>query len=153
MKPGIITLTTDFGPGGPYVAAMKGILLGLAACATMIDVCHLISPQNVLEGAFVLAGIVDAFPLGSVHLAVVDPGVGTPRRLIVVKAAGQWFVLPDNGLITGILLHHKPEGVWEISNPKGLAVQRDLGDVPRPRHPGPRRGPPAQRRRSQRTRP
>lgn len=118
MAPGIVTLTTDFGVGGPYVASMKGVLLGLAPGAVLVDVSHSISPQNVLEGAFVLAGIVDAFPAGTVHLAVVDPGVGTTRRLIAVKAARQWFVLPDNGLITGVLQNHEPEGVWEIKNPK-----------------------------------
>jgi S-adenosylmethionine hydrolase len=116
-SPGIITLTTDFGHVGPYVAAMKGILLGVAPHAALVDVCHSIAPQNVLEGAFVLAGIVDAFPAGTVHLVVVDPGVGTARRLIAVKAADQWFVLPDNGVITGVSRGHAIQGVWEISNP------------------------------------
>src|SRR3954449_7850692 len=101
MRPGILTLTTDFGSGGPYVAALKGVVLGLAPGTQLIDVCHTISPQNILEGAFVLAAIVDAFPGGTVHLVVVDPGVGTNRRLIAVALADQWFVLPDNGLITG----------------------------------------------------
>ena len=87
MKPGIATLTTDFGLNGPYVAAMKGVLLELAPGAQIVDVCHTISPQNILEGAFVLAGIVDSFPAGSVHLVVIDPGVGTERRLIAVKLA------------------------------------------------------------------
>ena len=87
MKPGILTLTTDFGIGGPYVAAMKGVLLGLAPETQIVDVCHTISPQNVLEGAFVLAGIVDAFPHGTVHLAVVDPGVGIDRRLVAARLA------------------------------------------------------------------
>ena len=64
MKPGILTLTTDFGIGGPYVAAMKGVLLGLAPGTQIVDVCHTIAPQNILEGAFVLAGIVDSFPPG-----------------------------------------------------------------------------------------
>ena len=117
MKPGILTLTTDFGIGGPYVAAMKGVLLGLAPDTQIVDVCHTISPQNILEGAFVLAGIVDAFPHGTVHLAVVDPGVGIDRRLVAVRLAEQWFVLPDNGLITGIALNHPFQGIWEITNP------------------------------------
>jgi S-adenosylmethionine hydrolase len=117
MEPGIITLTTDFGQIGPYVAAVKGILLGLAPGAALVDVCHSIAPQNVLEGAFVLAGIVDAFPAGTVHLVVVDPGVGTARRLIAVKAADQWFVLPDNGVITGVSRGHATQGIWEITNP------------------------------------
>jgi S-adenosylmethionine hydrolase len=118
MQPAIITLTTDFGQVGPYIAAMKGILLGLAPGAVLVDVCHSIAPQTVLEGAFVLAGIIDAFPPGTIHLVVVDPGVGSDRRLIAVKAADQWFVMPDNGLITGVWRGHDLQGVWEISNPK-----------------------------------
>jgi S-adenosyl-L-methionine hydrolase (adenosine-forming) len=117
MKPGILTLTTDFGMGGPYVAALKGVLLDLAPGTQFVDVCHTISPQNILEGGFVLAGIVDVFPRGTVHLAVVDPGVGTERRLIAVSVADQWFVLPDNGLITGVARGRNPSGTWEITNP------------------------------------
>jgi S-adenosylmethionine hydrolase len=117
MKPGILTLTTDFGIGGPYVAALKGVLLDRAPGAQIVDVCHTISPQNILEGGFVLAGIVDVFPKGTVHLAVVDPGVGTERRLIAVSLADQWFVLPDNGLITGVARGRVPSAIWEISNP------------------------------------
>jgi len=123
MTSGIVTLTTDFGLGGPYVAALKGVLLGLAPGTQLVDVCHIISPQNILEGSFVLAGIVDVFPKGTVHLAVVDPGVGTERRLIAVSAADQWFVLPDNGLITGVARRQPPAGVWEITNP---ALQRSV---------------------------
>ena len=103
-----MTLTTDFGIGGPYVAAMKGVVLGLAPETQIVDVCHTISPQNILEGAFVLAGIVDAFPAGTVHLVVIDPGVGTDRRLIAARLADQWFVLPDNGLITGVARTPRP---------------------------------------------
>lgn len=117
IKPGILTLTTDFGLGGSYVAALKGVLLDLAPGALLVDVCHTISPQNILEGGFVLAGVVDAFPKGTVHLAVIDPGVGTERRLIAVQAAEQWFVLPDNGLITGAARGRALSGVWEITNP------------------------------------
>jgi len=117
MRPGILTLTTDFGIGGPYVAAMKGVLLGLAPDTQIVDVCHTISPQNILEGAFVLAGIVDSFPHGTVHLAVVDPGVGIDRRLVAARLAEQWFVLPDNGLITGVARNQPFQGIWEITNP------------------------------------
>jgi S-adenosylmethionine hydrolase len=117
MSGGLVTLTTDFGLVGPYVAALKGVLLDLAPGTQIIDVCHTVSPQNVLEGSFVLAGIVDVFPRGTVHVAVVDPGVGTERRLIAVSVADQWFVLPDNGLITGVAQRQRLAGVWEISNP------------------------------------
>lgn len=118
MGPGIVTLTTDFGGVGPYVAAMKGVLLGMAPGVTMVDVCHSIAPQNILEGAFVLEGIVKAFPPGTVHLAVVDPGVGTARRILAIRAAGQWFILPDNGLITGVAGLCGVEAAWEVANPR-----------------------------------
>jgi len=123
MKPGILTLTTDFGLGGPYVAALKGVLLDLAPGTQLVDVCHTISPQNILEGGFVLAGIVDVFPKGTVHLAVIDPGVGTERRLIAAQVADQWFVLPDNGLLTGVARGRALTGIWELSNP---ALQRSV---------------------------
>jgi len=116
-QPGILTLTTDFGTDGPYVAAVKGVILGLAPGTQLIDVTHTVSPQNIMEGAFVLAGIVDAFPKGTVHLVVIDPGVGTDRRLIAVALADQWFVLPDNGLISALVRTHTPTGIWEIVNP------------------------------------
>lgn len=115
--PGILTLTTDFGNDGPYVAAMKGIILSLAPGTQLVDVSHAVAPQNILEGAYVLAEVVDAFPKGTVHLAVVDPGVGTDRRLIAASIDGHWFVLPDNGLISGVARGRKPDGVWEITNP------------------------------------
>jgi S-adenosyl-L-methionine hydrolase (adenosine-forming) len=117
MRPGILTLTTDFGSDGPYVAAMKGIILGLAPGTQLVDVSHSIAPQNILEGAFVLAGIIDAFPAGTLHLAVIDPGVGTDRRMIAALVADQWFVLPDNGLLSGVLQGRTPVGIWEITNP------------------------------------
>src|SRR5690242_19030671 len=117
MSPGIVTVTTDFGIGGPYVAAVKGVILGLAPGTQLVDVSHTIAPQNILEGAFVLAGIVDAFPAGTVHLAVVDPGVGTDRRMIVAKVAEQWFVLPDNGLLSVVARSRAASGIWEIANP------------------------------------
>jgi S-adenosylmethionine hydrolase len=123
MNPGILTLTTDFGHGGSYVAAMKGVLLGLAPGTQIVDVSHMVSPQNILEGAFVLAGIVDCFPPGTVHLAVIDPGVGTERKLIAARFAEQWFVLPDNGLISGVAQGHPPQGIWEITNP---AIRRQV---------------------------
>jgi S-adenosylmethionine hydrolase len=123
MKPAIITLTTDFGLHGPYVAAVKGVLLERAPGIQLVDVCHTIAPQNILEGGFVLANIVDAFPAGTVHLAVVDPGVGTERRLIAVSVARQWFVLPDNGLVTGVTRTRPPDEVRAITNP---AIRREV---------------------------
>ncbi len=117
MNRPILTLTSDFGRDGPYVAAMKGVVLGLAPDVAIVDVSHAIAPQNVLEGAFVLAGLADVFPPGTVHLAVVDPGVGTDRRLVAVSVAEQWFVAPDNGLLGGVVLGREVAGIWEITNP------------------------------------
>jgi S-adenosylmethionine hydrolase len=117
MHPGILTLTTDFGFEGPYAAAVKGVVLGLVPGTQVVDVTHTIAPQNILEGAFVLAGIVDAFPPGTVHLAVIDPGVGTDRRMIVASVGEQWFVLPDNGLLSVVARTRAPSGIWEIANP------------------------------------
>ena len=118
MTPRILTLTTDFGTQGPYVASLKGVILGLAPGTQLVDVSHAIAPQNILEGAFVLASIVDAFPPGTVHLGVVDPGVGSARRIIAAKAAEQWFVAPDNGLLSVVARDHPLDGVWEITNTK-----------------------------------
>ncbi len=117
MRPALLTLTSDFGWDGPYVAAMKGVVLGLAPGTQLVDVSHGIAPQNIVEGAFVLSSIVDAFPEGAIHLAVVDPGVGTDRRLVAVRVDGQWFVLPDNGLISGALRGRSASEVRELSNP------------------------------------
>ena len=117
MNRPILTLTSDFGRDGPYVAAMKGVALGLVPDVQIVDVSHSIAPQNVLEGAFVLAGLADSFPPGTVHLAVVDPGVGTDRRLLAVSVAGQWFVAPDNGLLGGVIQGREVTGIWEITNP------------------------------------
>ncbi len=123
MEQRILTLTTDFGLTGSYVAALKGVLLELAPGTQLVDVCHTIAPQNILEGGFILAGVVDVFPKGTVHLVVIDPGVGTQRRLIAAMFAEQWFVLPDNGLLTGVARRRTAEGIWELLNP---ALQRSI---------------------------
>ena len=83
----IITLTSDFGPG-PYVGLMKGVILGLCPQAYLVDLEHGLAPQDVLAGALVLEQAIGVFPDGTVHLAVVDPGVGTGRRPLVVDGAG-----------------------------------------------------------------
>lgn len=118
MRPGILTLTTDFGADGPYVASMKGVVLGHYSEVRFVDISHAISPQNILEAAFVLAGVVDSFPAETVHLAVVDPGVGTARRLIAARLAEHWYVAPDNGLLSVVARRFPTEEIWEISNPE-----------------------------------
>ena len=95
----IITLLTDFGTRDAYVAAMKGVLLGLNPRAVLVDVTHEVPAQDVVAGAFILAQAAPYFPPGTIHLAVVDPGVGTGRRALAALARGQFWVGPDNGLL------------------------------------------------------
>jgi S-adenosyl-L-methionine hydrolase (adenosine-forming) len=96
----IVTLTSDFGTRDFYVAAMKAVLIRHCPDVRMIDVTHTVARHDVLCGSITLERAVDGFPPGTVHLAVVDPGVGTDRRLLVVRIKGQLIVCPDNGLIT-----------------------------------------------------
>jgi len=103
MRPTFITLTTDFGTRDTYVAQMKGIIATLAPDARVIDVTHEIAPQDVLEAALAIDGIVDAFPPGTVHVAVVDPGVGTDRRAVAIGTAAFTLIGPDNGLFAPAL--------------------------------------------------
>lgn len=100
----IITLLTDFGLEDGYVAAMKGVIAGIAPDAELVDVTHLVPPQDVASGRFRLLSVTPYFPPGTVHLAVVDPGVGTSRRAVAVRgSSGSLLVGPDNGLLLGAL--------------------------------------------------
>jgi S-adenosylmethionine hydrolase len=96
----IVTLTTDFGAADPFVGVMKGVILGRAPTARVIDLTHGIPPHDVLAGALVLRHSVAYFPRGTIHLAVVDPGVGSERRALCVETAGALLVGPDNGLLS-----------------------------------------------------
>lgn len=96
----IITLTTDFGEADHYIACMKGVILQYVPDVTIIDVTHLIQPHDVVHGAFVLRQVCEHFPVGTIHVAVVDPGVGTSRRLIAARYEGQIVLAPDNGIVS-----------------------------------------------------
>jgi S-adenosyl-L-methionine hydrolase (adenosine-forming) len=97
---GIITLLTDFGEEDPYVGAVKGAILQGFRNATIVDLTHHVRPFAILEAAFLLDSAWRAFPAGTVHLAVVDPGVGTARRAVALTASDHYFMGPDNGLFT-----------------------------------------------------
>ncbi len=99
----IITLTTDFGLTDAYVSAMKGVILGLNPAAKLVDICHTIKPQNIRQAAFVLSMAYQFFPPGTVHLVVVDPGVGTERRAIILRTPSAQFVAPDNGVLSYVI--------------------------------------------------
>jgi S-adenosylmethionine hydrolase len=100
---GVVTITTDFGHQGPFVATMKGQILTRLADARIIDVTHEVPVYWPAEAGFWLLRSFQYFPVGSVHIAVVDPGVGTDREIIAVQAAGHLFIAPDNGLLAPIV--------------------------------------------------
>jgi S-adenosylmethionine hydrolase len=100
MKRPVITLLTDFGSEDHYAGAMKGVLLGICRGAQLVDISHEITPYAITEAAFSLSQAWTCFPEGTVHLIVVDPGVGSARRPILAEAAGHHFVAPDNGVLT-----------------------------------------------------
>ena len=100
---GIITLTTDFGLTDGYVAAMKGVILGINPEAKLVDICHNIKPQNIPQAAFVLSTAYPFFPQKTIHMVVVDPGVGTDRRVIILRTPSADFVAPDNGVLSYVI--------------------------------------------------
>jgi len=99
----VITLLTDFGEQDSYVAEMKGVLLRCAPAANLVDITHAVAAGDVAGGQYLLARSWRQFPAGTVHLAVIDPGVGTARRALAVSHGGHFFVGPDNGLLTPVL--------------------------------------------------
>lgn len=113
----LITLTTDFGDSDHFVGAMKGVISGIAPRARIVDITHHIPPYEIREAAFTVAEASRWFPKGTVHIAVVDPGVGTTRRPILVEAAGQRYIGPDNGIFS-MIFERSPHKVRVISNAK-----------------------------------
>jgi S-adenosyl-L-methionine hydrolase (adenosine-forming) len=112
----IITLTTDFGWSDPFVGIMKGVILGIAPGARIVDLTHDVGPYDVTEAAFVVLSAYRYFPAGTVHVVVVDPGVGTARRPIAALARDQYFVAPDNGVLSFVLHSAAEARVHHISN-------------------------------------
>lgn len=102
-RSGVVTLTTDFGTRDHYVGAMKGVIATLAPRVTVFDITHEIPEFDVSEGAFAIAQAYRFYPLGTVHVVVVDPGVGSVRRPIAVAAEGHLFIAPDNGVLSQVL--------------------------------------------------
>jgi S-adenosylmethionine hydrolase len=116
MSGKIITLLTDFGTADGYVAAMKGVILSISPSCTIVDVTHDIEPQQIIPAAIVLNTAAKYFPPDTVHIAVVDPGVGTDRAALAVKADNQFFLAPDNGLLGLILEEYANSEVRKIDN-------------------------------------
>ena len=99
----VITLTTDFGLSDAFVAAMKGIILGINPSVTLVDISHDIKPQNITQAAFVLSTAYSFFPKRTIHVVVVDPGVGTERKAVVLRTPDFDFVAPDNGVLSYVI--------------------------------------------------
>lgn len=120
----LIVLTTDYGTSDGYVAAMKGVILGIAPQATIVDVTHDIAAQDVQHGAFVLWQVLPHFPAGTIHVAVVDPGVGTARRILAVRCYQQVILAPDNGLLSFVLEDWAADEVRALTNERHMLPQR-----------------------------
>jgi S-adenosylmethionine hydrolase len=112
----VITLSTDFGWDDPYVGIMKGVILRINPRVTLVDITHGLSPHRLPEAAFKLASAAAYFPRGTIHLNVVDPGVGSARRPIAVKTKTQTWIGPDNGLFTRIVQDHPKARFFHLTN-------------------------------------
>lgn len=113
----LITLTTDFGTSDHFIGTMKGVILGIAPKARIVDITHEVGPFEISEGAFTIAQAYSYFPRRTIHVVVVDPGVGTTRRPILAEMGGQYFVAPDNGVLSMIFSREKAK-VRHITNEK-----------------------------------
>ncbi len=113
----LITFTTDFGLSDHFVGTMKGVVAAIAPQAHVIDITHDIAPYNVTEAAFVIAEAWPYFPKGTIHVVVVDPGVGSSRRPILAEAGRHFFIAPDNGVLS-LVFDASPHKVRMISNPE-----------------------------------
>lgn len=114
----LITLLTDFGERDSFVASMKGVILSINSSAAIVDLSHQIASHQIHEAGYFLKSCYRYFPAGTIHVAVVDPGVGTERRALLVSAAGSFFVGPDNGLFTDVLEQEAEAKVWQINSPE-----------------------------------
>ena len=113
----IVTLTTDFGLSDHFAGVMKGVILSIQPQAQIVDITHDVNPQEIMEGAFVVSEMYRWFPKKTVHVVVVDPGVGASRRPVLVEAAGQYFAGPDNGVFW-MLIEREKHKVRALTNEK-----------------------------------
>jgi hypothetical protein len=113
----VVTLLTDFGMQDHYVAAMKGVLLSRRSDVRIVDVCHQMPAHGVQAAAFVLAQSIRWFPEGTIHVVVVDPGVGTERDILAVRLRGQRLIVPDNGVLSIACRHRRIDAMASVTNP------------------------------------
>ncbi len=112
----LITLTTDFGGGSPYVAALKGVILSINPRATIVDLTHDIHAQDIRHGAVVLGDVTELYPSGTIHVVVVDPGVGTARAIVYAEIGQQRYVAPDNGVLSLVAGRTSPSRLIRLKN-------------------------------------
>jgi S-adenosylmethionine hydrolase len=115
-SPRVITLTTDFGTSDAYVGVMKGVILGINPNVQVVDITHAVPPQNIHEAAFLIHSAYRYFPKGTIHVIVVDPGVGSDRQAIVCQTDHAFFVCPDNGILSYLLpeIENDEEQLWHV---------------------------------------
>ncbi|MCX8069931.1 MAG: SAM-dependent chlorinase/fluorinase [Thermodesulfovibrionales bacterium] len=115
IKPsGIITLTTDFGSKDSFIGQMKGVILSINHKALIVDITHKITPFSIKEGAYILSSFYKYYPKGTIHIAIVDPGVGSQRRGLLINCNGHFFIGPDNGLFTPLIQSGKVELIIDL---------------------------------------
>lgn len=125
----IITITTDFGLSDGYIAAMKGVILDINPEVNLVDICHSIKPQNISQAAFVLSTAYPFFPKKTIHLVVVDPGVGTERRAIILRTPLADFVAPDNGVLSYVIQQFSSQSVTDDINVQQIEVRPEVEAV------------------------
>jgi len=123
MKKSIVTLLTDFGTQDHYIGSMKGVILSINPLCSLVDITHEVSAYDIKEGAFILANAYSSFPKGTIHVAVVDPGVGGTRKPILLVTSHYLFLGPDNGLFTFALRKEKIKQVVALTNKKYFLPQ------------------------------
>lgn len=114
----MITLLTDFGSQDAYTGIMKGVIAGIAPRVNVVDICHSISPQDVFGAAYLLSTSYKYFPRGTIHVAVVDPGVGSNRNVVCAVTKDYLFLAPDNGLLSLVIREERPKTVICVTNEK-----------------------------------
>ncbi len=114
----VITLLTDFGAQDAYVGIMKGVIAGMNPFADIIDICHNVPPQDIFSGAYLLYTAYKYFPKKTIHVAIVDPGVGSKRDILCVETENYLFLSPDNGLLSFVIQEERPKSIHRVTNDK-----------------------------------
>ena len=118
MAQSIITLTTDFGVDSPYVAAVKAVIFSIHPEVTLVDITHAIPAQDVDAAAWALLDVTPRFPAGTIHVVVVDPGVGSDRKIVYAEIDRQVYIAPDNGVLTRVARHGSPARFRAVTEPR-----------------------------------